>query len=297
MDIKSFLEENNYQIIDCGPYLKCQALWRSGSDISSVTIYKNEELVIDHVIGEHFNFKTLIGKVLGIEDKDKIEEYLSNKNFIISTQKNEIIEPLIVEEKSVNPEFLNKLDKNNQEYWLNRKISPEVLKELGGGVYKNKYYFPVWNSKNKLLGWQYRNLAENCEKRYSIRGEKKNFVYPAFICSKDIISSKKVYLHEGIPDMMSAMTVGVRNNLVQFGTEISFNIINYLLKIPDIQIFICQNNDDAGRNSSIKIRKKLCKYFDWYQVRVKEVFDPYKDLNDLLLKESSEMLKKWFETS
>jgi len=135
------------------------------------------------------------------------------------------------------------------------------------------------------------------DKRYIIRGEKKNFVYPAFICANEIANSKRVYLHEGIADCASAMTVGIRNNLVQFGTEISFGIINFLLKIPDIEILICQNNDDAGRNASIKNRKKLLRYFDWSQVKIKEIHDPYKDLNDILMKENEQKLKQWFKIS
>lgn len=290
--IKEILENQGYNILDCGGYLKTSAVFRFGDNPGAITIYP--EVILDHVTGNKYSYKDFLCLVLGLENKDKIDEILEKSGAIVVN--NEIQEPIIKTTKTLNKDFINKLDKSDksQEYWINRGISLEVLKELGGGMYKNKYYFPIYNSKSELIGWQYRNLDKDCEKRYSIRGEKKNFVYPAFVCSKDIIKSKKVYLHEGIPDAVSAMTIGIRNNLVLFGTELNFSIINYLLKIPDIQIVICQNNDDAGRISSGKIRKKLIKYFDWSQVRVKEVYDPYKDLNDMI-QDSPEILKKWFD--
>jgi hypothetical protein len=296
MNIKEILEDNGYSVLDLGNYYKTSANWRGGDSLSSVTIYK-DGICIDHVSGEKFDYKTLICKVVGLEDKAKLDKYLEQAGAILELKSKEIEEPIIKSLKTLSKDFLEKLDKSDkaQEYWINRGISIDVLRELGGGIYKNKYYFGIFNSKKELIGWQYRNLDKNCEKRYSIRGEKKNFVYPAFVCSNDIVKSRTVFLHEGLPDCMSLMTIGVRNNLVLFGTEISFSIINYLLKISDIKIIICQNNDDAGRDSSIKIRKKLLKYFDWSQVFIKELSGKNKDLNDVLVCDGAEALQNWIK--
>jgi 5S rRNA maturation endonuclease (ribonuclease M5) len=294
-NIQNFLEENGYPIMLGTNYVQTAGLWREGDNKTAICIYPKDDLVCDFVTGEKYNISTLIGKILGIEDKNKLKEYLEQTGVEIDNAPKEIQSPIIKSIKVLNKDFISKLDRSDksQEYWLKRGISLNILKEFQGGVYKNRYYFPIYNPENQLIGWQYRNLLPNCEKRYLIRGEKKSFVYPVFACSKDIIDSKKVYLHEGIPDTLSLMSVGIRNNLVLFGTEISFAIINYLLRIPDITIIICQNNDDAGRDSSIKIRKKLLKYFDWSQVFIKEVRGKNKDLNDLLVNESPEKLKEW----
>jgi len=286
--IKDILDNNGIQYQEFPNYLKCVAGWREGDSIGSVTIYP--ELVIDHVTGEKYGLNKLIGKILNTDDKEEIEKYLSNNNYN-SAPKFELSEPLIKEIKTIKQDFIDKLDKSDaaHSYWVNRGIDLDLLKELKGGVYKNKYYFPVYNSKNQCLGYSCRVIKGESDKHYLIRGQKKEFVYPAFVNSKDIIKPKKVYLVEGISDGISLMSAGIRNVLVLFGTECSFSICNYMLRIPDIQIVISVNSDSAGIKSSKKIRNKLCRYFDNRNI-LTILPKNHKDWNDVLTNDGRESI-------
>lgn len=282
--IKNLLEENGYPIIIGPNYISTAGLWRSGDNNAAICIYPKDNLVCDFVTGERFDIKTLICKILQLENKDKLEEYLEKSGAVIENKGSEIQEPLIVEIKTIKQDFINKLDKSDdsQKYWINRGISIDILRELGGGVYKNKYYFPIYNSKSQCLGYSCRVIKGESSKSYLIRGQKKEFVYPAFVNSKDIIKSKKVYLVEGISDGVSIMSCGLRNILVLFGTSCSFSIVNYLLKIPDVEIVISVNSDGPGIEASNKIRSKLSRYFDRYNIKT-ILPKNHKDWNEILL--------------
>jgi len=290
-EIQSILEENGYPITMGNGYISTAGLWRDGDNKTAICIYPEKNLVIDFVMSEKYNIQTLVGKILGIQEPEKINEYLENKNYNPTIKNQELVEPIIKNEiKILDKSFINKLDKSDKafDYWVNeRKISLDVIKSTGGGVYKNKFYFPINNQQNQLIGWQFRSLEKDAPKRYSIRGEKKNFLYGNL---DEIMKLKEVNLHEGIPDKLSMETIGINNNLVQFGTEISFSIINFLLRIPDIKIYLWQNNDEAGVESCEKNIRKLSKYFDYHQIIQCVIPDPYKDLNDVL-KISAEKLK------
>jgi len=282
-NIETILEDNGYPIKRGADYISTAGLWRNGDNDTAICIYPAKNLVIDFVTSEKFSIHALIGKILGIEGEENITEYLNNNNLNFAP-KNDITEPLIKEVKTIKQDFIQKLDKSDsaQSYWVNRGIDINLLKELGGGVYKNKYYFPVYNSKKECLGYSCRVIKGESDKRYLIRGQKKEFVYPAFVNSKDIAKAKRVYLVEGISDGISLMSVGIRNVLVLFGTECSFAIVNFLLKIPDVEIVIAVNSDSAGVEASKKIKNKLSRYFDNYSIKT-TLPKNFKDWNEILL--------------
>ncbi|MDO8610958.1 MAG: toprim domain-containing protein [bacterium] len=277
--IKNILEENNVPYQEFPNYLKCIATWRGGDSISSITIYDNH--CIDHVTGENFDYKSLICKILCLDDKEKLEEYLEKSGTILENKSKEISEPLIKNDiKTLDKSFLDKL-KHEDSYWFQRGIDIKILRELGGGVYKNRYYFPIYNKKMDLLGLVSRDLTDKQEPRWRIRGKKQNFVYCAFTNSKDIINKKEVILVEGISDLITLMSCDIRNVLCLFGLECSFSICNYLLRIPDVKIKIAVNSDGPGVEASQKIYRKLKKYFDSYNISI-NLPKETKDWNDCL---------------
>ena len=291
MNIKDLLEENGYEVIDCGNYYKTSANWRGGQDLQSVTIYKNG-VCIDHVTGDSMSHKSLIGRILNIDDKNKLEEYLEKNDGLIENKNNQIIEPIIQpDQKILEDSFLDKLDRSDaaQNYWINRGISLNILKELGGGTYKDRYYFPVWNVKKQLIGLTSRDIIGNSKLRWKHHKSKKSEWLWPFADGKEIIKNKKVFLVEGIGCALSLMTCNIKNVLVLFGTECSFTIINNILKIPDIKIIISTNSDGAGVFAAGKIYRKLKKYFDSYNIQITLPKDS-KDWNDVLLNEGMESI-------
>ncbi len=294
-NIKDILESLGYKLTDDVNGWRMRPLYRDSKNDTSLKVYHGGNFV-DFSAGIKGSFEELVKLTNNLETIDKAREWLKNKDFEFIQPNKQLEEPLIKEVKKLKRDFIDKLDRGSkaQEYWINRGISLKVLEELGGGLYKDKYYFPIFNTNNELLGWSARIIKGNTDGRYIIRGEKKNFLYGGL---QEINDSKKAFIHEGIPDMASMMTIGVRNNLVQFGTEISFTVINFLLRIPNVVVYLCQNNDKAGRESAEKNRRKLLKYFDSDQIKIKEVMGKNKDLNDILKNESSEMLLKWVTTS
>ena len=75
---------------------------------------------------------------------------------------------------------------------------------------------------------------------------------------------------ESIGDMLSLWDAGYKNVLVSFGLDLSFALINSIIKYDIDKIVLAFNNDEnlAGNNASQKCYKKLLKFFDEEQVQV-----------------------------
>lgn len=282
-NLKSILEENGYPITEGPNYIQTAGLWREGNNKTAICIYYKDDLVCDFVTGEKFDIKTLIGKILNIQDKDKLEEFLNNKQ-IYSAPKKEIEEVIIKSKKIQSKDFLLKL-RPDHKYWINRGISEKLLVNLKGGTYKDKYYFPVFNKEGLVLGWSARVIKGDNNKKYIIRGEKKGFVYPAFFNYKDIINKKEVILVEGISDAISIITSEIKHVLVLFGLECSFSIINFLLRAQVENIKIALNSDEPGKIAAEKLKRKLNKYFDGNKIKIIFPENNYKDWNEVLVRE------------
>ena len=166
-------------------------------------------------------------------------------------------------------------------YWNERGITDETLDPFKGGicpagVMKNRYTFPVFNSRQDLVGITGRyiyNIKEGSyTKKWNIKGAKKNWRYPLQVNAKILKKLKKVILVESIGDMLALWQAGYRHVMVTFGTEISLSIINLMLTLDPDQIILSFNDDsgrgDAGNHAAKKEYKKLSKYFDQNQLRI-----------------------------
>jgi hypothetical protein len=271
--IKSLLLDNGYKVEDCNNYLKCNALFRDGNDVNSMTIYPSDNLAIDHVTSEKYSLNKFISIVLKI-DEGAVNSVLKNNNFSLNNFK----KPEIEQPKVFSDDLLKQLLPIH-DYWTNRCISESTLKKLGGGLYsgekgslKNRYLFPIFNSKKQIVGISGRDITEKNKIYWILKGQKVNWCYPAFYNSKIIQGKKSVWLVEGIGDLLSLMEAGIENVLVLFGTELNLAIINYLLKINIQNIYISTNDDsgknNAGNEAANKIYKRLNKYFSYNQIKV-----------------------------
>src|ERR1017187_173245 len=232
--IKSILSELGYPIIDCGNYFKTKGLYRDGQDNNSLTIYWKDDTVLDHVLGEVFDIETLIKKTLKFEKPEQVKDYLKNKNYSLPVF-NPNSEPVIKQIKKFSGEIVNKL-LPEYDYWLNRGIDINVLKETKGGLYKadgqlkDRFIFPIYNSKNQVVAFNARDITNKKKIKWKFLNSKE-VVYPAFINSKLILEKKEVYLVESIGDYLALATCGIKNVLVLFGIYANNSIINFLLRV------------------------------------------------------------------
>ena len=297
--IKSFLSFNGYKVQDFGSYLKCNALQRGGNDISSMTIYPKDLIAIDHVTGEKYCLKTFFSKILNTSEdlvEGKIKDNNFNINFSVPSQ------PKIKQPKIFDDSVLNNIIPI-YDYFISRGISEEVLRETRCGLYtgksnlfKNRIVFPCFNSKGQITMLAGRDVTGQNEKfKWILKGSKET-VYPLFINLKDIKEKKEIIITEGIGDVLSLFSCGIRNSICMFGTECTLNIINFLLKINNLKIILSTNNDLAGSNSSEKAYNKLSKYFDKKFLSIKLPPKPYKDFNDCLISENGKnKILNWYK--
>ena len=274
--IREILDNNGIQYQEFPNYLKCVAGWRNGDSLGSVTIYP-EGVVIDHVLGEKFGFDKLVGKILGIDDEEKIQEYLSNSNYI-SPQNQNIDEPLIKNENKIfSPQSIQDFGiVPNYDYWINRGISKETAQLFHGGLaykskMKNRQVLTIYNSKNKIVGFTGRSVLKDYKIKWKRLGIKKNWIFPVYLNSKIIQEQKEVILVESPACVLKLWDCGIRNIICLFGLEISFPIINFLLRLNDVNIIISTNNEESnrGNDAALKIQKKLKKYFDNKNIFIK----------------------------
>lgn len=295
--IKNILLENDYPVSEGANYISTAARFRNGDSANAVAIYFGENRVYDFVESKSYNITDFLSIVTGKpseELKKSLEE--NNVNLITTTQ------PKIKQSKVFPSSILNDLVPI-YDYWIDRGISESVLKELrcgiyvnGKGLFRNKFVFPIINSKDQITMLACRDISGRDTKfRWILRGQKET-PYPAFINNKDITSKKEVILVEGISDQITLTSCGIRNAICMFGTECGLPIINYLLKKDNIKIIINNNNDDAGRMSAIKVHKRLSKYFNRNNIIVKSAPDGFKDMNEFLVARGKESLIEWYNS-
>ena len=70
--------------------------------------------------------------------------------------------------------------------------------------------------------------------------------------------------------MLALWDAGIKNVIVNFGLNVSFAIINTLIKHDVEKIVLALNNDEnlAGNQAAQKAHKKLLKFFDRDQIQI-----------------------------
>jgi len=290
MDIKTILEKLGYELTPDKDGWRSTRLYANGDNSTALKIYSDGGWT-DFVDNRSGKFEELVAITLGNKPIDDAKEYLKNNDFESVTPSKKIEEPIMTKQKILDNSFLDKLNPDHS-YWIKRGISLEVLKELRGGIYKGRYYFPVFEG-GKIIGLSSRDLTGKSPSKYKINGEKKNFLYPIFCCDKEIKESKRAILVEGVPNAATLMTCGIRTPIVLFGVDVSFTVINYLLKISGVKIIISTDNDFAGRTGADKAYSKLRKYFDYDQIEIR-ILDKTNDLNDYLISGGAEAVRNFY---
>ena len=253
-NIYQILTNIGYALKDCGREYRTKPLYRDSDSDTVLRIYKDSGFWVDFKENISGDFPLLIKKSLKLETEDQAKKWLKEKNY---TYLNPQItgSPKIKDRKTFDKELLLKLDKNHN-YWIDRGVSEETLKLFKGGVasagkMKNRYVFPIFNSKEEIVGFSGRDITNQSKIKWKHLGDKINWCYPTFL-NLDIVKEKKeVYIIESIGDCLSLWDAGIKNTIVTFGLEVSVSILNLLLKVDPNKIYISFNNDENKNKAGI----------------------------------------------
>ncbi len=266
--MREILISKGYQTKDFGNNLRCRPLYRDSGNDTSLSVDKKTGKWYDFSIGIGGEFSDLL-RLIGA-DSSEIESYKQlHSNYS---------EEELDFDKHFDPQILAQLSKDYS-YWVNRNISTATLKEFGGGVdlhwkLKNRYVFPVYNGHNKIIGLFGRDITNNPKiPKYKILGKKKNFRWPLFLNNSIIQQDRTAILPESPACIFRLWDNGIKNAICLFGTDISPNLINLLVRYNLKSIVIATNNepdnDNIGNNAAEKIKRKLLEFFDPAAVTIK----------------------------
>jgi hypothetical protein len=274
-NIHQILTNIGYSLKDFGREYRTKPIYRDSDNDTVLRIYKDTGFWVDFKENISGNFNSLIQKSLNLKDEDQAKSWLKEKNYqplpFSSSQ------PKIKEKKTFDKELLLKLEKNH-EYWINRNVSSETISLFKGGVakagkMKNRYVFPIFNSKQEIVGFSGRDVTNESKIKWKHLGDKSNWCYPLFLNVEELKKTKQIFLIESVGDCLSLWDANVKNTIVTFGLEISTAILNVLLKIDPNKIYISFNNDiqknSAGNEAASKALNKLLRYFDARQLQIK----------------------------
>jgi hypothetical protein len=293
-NIYQILTNMGYSLKDYGKEYRAKPIYRDSDNDTVLKIYKDSGFWIDFKENISGNFCSLIKKTLNLESDDHAKKWLESKDYKFNNIDIEN-KPKIKDKKIFDQDLLLKLKKDHS-YWMNRKVSAETISLFMGGVadagkMKNRYVFPIYNSKKEIVGFSGRDVANQSKIKWKHLGEKSSWCYPTYLNLNILKDTKEIFLIESIGDCLSLWEAGIKNTVVTFGLEISVSILNLLLKIDPNKIFISFNNDfnknEAGNNAAKKALVKLSRYFDKNQLSIQ--LPPKKDFGEMSIEE----IKQW----
>ena len=159
-------------------------------------------------------------------------------------------------------------------YLHNRGINIEIAKQF---LQEARYSYKQPNDGTYIYTLAYLNDKGGVEMRNSI---KKHSKAPKWITTHFGRGNVPVVVFEGFIDMLSFATLcgGVKHNYIVLNSIVSANAaIDVLQQCHEI-IYLCLDNDDAGRETTRRMLDLLPSAID-----ISSRFAPYKDVNDYLV--------------
>lgn len=259
-ELRSTLEDAGYKLNDYGDHWRCAAQYRGGTNPMSLKIYKNSGVWSD------FGFQNtplpiavLLKKIFGPQHPvvQKFEKKSKNKQttYYQRTQKIEM-------DKVYPEEVLTKLFPNFY-FYTKKGFDVITLQNLraglaGTGKMYRRIVFPIFDENSQIIGFSGRKIDDDNDNKpkWKHLGNKKNWVYPAFVPSLSekieaaINKSKTIIFVESIGDMMALHENGIFNVLVTFGLRLSPKLLAYLNRFSLKRIIIIANNDKESKKNN-----------------------------------------------
>jgi len=300
MDVKQTLLELGYSNIkDLGDFYRTKPIYRGSDNETSLSVNKTTGRFVDFGRNIRGSFEELVRLSLRLDKIEDAKAWISDKTSHYTEAPRYVVK--ISEQKIFDKNLLDKIE-DDQKYWMDRGVSIETLKEFKGGTVssgkmKDRYVFPIFNSKNKIVGFSGRDLL-NYKKTHRPKwkhiGSKSTWIYPTFLNSDILLKNKKIIIVESIGDLLALWGAGIKYVIVSFGLDISSQLLSFLLKIDPNEVILSFNNDEAnnsaGNKAANKAFKKLNKYFDSKQIKI--ILPDRKDFGEMNKKEIINWQKK-----
>lgn len=299
IDIKEMLYELGYSNISEYPReYRTRPIYRESDNNTVLRIDKATGRFVDFAESISGTFEDLVKLTLKMKTVGEAKKWVSSNGQNSQQAKRVVIKPEIKSPKIFNKSCLNKLVSNHI-YWKNKGVSESIISQFKGGIIsegkmKNRYVFPIFDSKDRLVGVSGRYVKElryDSIPKWKHIGDKYAWKYPLFLNHKIIRQEDSVLLVESIGDMLALWGAGIKNSIVTFGLDVSSSIMGTLLRFDLSKIYISFNNDSdknsRGNLAAKKTHKKLLNHFDPNQVEIK--LPTKNDFGDM----TTEEIKKW----
>ncbi len=273
-DIRDILDDLGYVVHDNGREFRMNPLYRDSSSSSVLRVYKDTGWFTDFKACKAGPFEELVRLTLGVQTLDQAKSYIyKNYDFVKPKKKQTKLEC----DKFLPKELLLNLVQDYS-YWNKRGISRETLELFQGGVatrgkFYQRYIFPIFNSRDKLVGVTGRDVSGKNPIKWLHQGSTSKWAYPLQINYKIINKVKEIIIIESIGDMLSLWEAGIKNCVVTHGVKLSPRLLSIILRLNPKRITIALNNDGgkegAGNQASEAMYKILTKHFDEETVQTK----------------------------
>lgn len=273
--VREVLVDLGYTLSDNGREFRARPIYRESGNTMSLCVYKHDGRWTDFGVSKSGRLEDLVKITLNLKDISQAKEYLENSFSVSTLSKRD--KPLL-HNKNVTFDKEVLLDMiPNHEYWVNRGISTETMLKFKGGVMTkgklaNRYVFPIFDSRENLIGLTGRDLTGRALSKWKHQGLKSTWKYPLFLNWPVIKESKTVILVESLGCLLSLYDNDVKNVMVCFGTKLSSSMIECLLKMDPKKIIVSLNNEpdnnSIGNNASEEFQRSLLNYFDKNQIKI-----------------------------
>ena len=185
LSVKEKLESLGYKLSDCGDNWRTSALYRKGSNPTSLLIYKDTGVWTDYGGDNQAHpFEELV-KLSGGE----VGDFTVKKLEVTEEEESDEVERIFPDE------MLSRLMPHYNIY-TNKGISINILKRLKSGLAMQgkmfqRYVFPILNSEGKIIGFSGRDVGIGGNRpKWKHIGKKRNWIYPLYF--KDELSEQFV---------------------------------------------------------------------------------------------------------
>lgn len=259
---------------------RCACPIHDGDNPTSLCIYKESGAWRCFTGGCHEKYgANTLGLIRGLLSKDReasvneainfIEDMIGGKlEFSDTTPMNYhlLYKDKVNNQSKVTRQAIRKRLEIPAEYFINRGFSNNVLDKYDVGLCKNKksqFYnrcvVPIYDiSYNNVIGYSGRDITERSKVKWlHSHFPRESTLYNSWF-AKDIIKQENTcILVESPGNIWRLEEAGIHMGLAMFGTELSFNQMRLLSQLSVLNLVLLLDNDQAGKNATARIVKKL----------------------------------------
>lgn len=161
--------------------------------------------------------------------------------------------------------------------------------------FKGRLLFPITNINNDVVGFSGRSVSGETEPKYLLSNESAAFSkssvlfnFPRCLAAAEL--QKKIYVVEGVFDVMSLWQANYRNVVGLLGSSMSKEQVSLL---EGFAVCLALDSDKTGVSATLKILMTLLE--NNFRVTVLKPFSSAKDINEFALQKGLKKLKDYVQ--